>query len=235
MKILGPLYDATFLDRPNRFLTIVSINGEYVKSHLPDPGRLKELLLPGSTVKVRRIPNSLMKNRKTKWTTVMVKTGNQWVSVDSTLPNRFVKWLLEKGDIPFLKKYQIKKQEIAVDHHRFDFLLESSNGLFYLEVKSVTLVDNGVAMFPDAVTARGTRHLEMLAKISRNGLRSGVLFVCQRSDVEVFRPQWDRDPKFAETLAKAEVAGVKIWVISSDVSPTNIRYKEDIPYNLLPF
>ncbi|MCH8011158.1 MAG: DNA/RNA nuclease SfsA [Candidatus Marinimicrobia bacterium] len=238
MKIVGPLFDATFVDRPNRFLTIVKIDGIKVKSHLPDPGRLEELLLPGATLKVRPVSpqgpldNGQMVKRKTEWTTVMVKTSNQWVSIDTTLPNRFVKWLLEKSDLPFLTDFHIVKQEVTVGHHRFDFLLDGANGLFYLEVKSVTLVDNGVAMFPDAVTVRGKRHLEALAEMSNEGKDTGVLFVCQRPDVVEFRPQWNRDPKFSKALINAEAAGVKIRVISANVSPTKILFEKEIPYKL---
>ena len=241
MKIVGPLFDATFVDRPNRFLTIVKIDGIKVKSHLPDPGRLEELLIPGATLKVRHVfpqgppDNGQMTNRKTEWTTVMVKTCNQWVSIDTTLPNRFVRCLLDKSDLPFLIDFHLVKQEVTVGHHRFDFLLEGANGLFYLEVKSVTLVENGVAMFPDAVTVRGKRHLEALAEMSNEGKDTGVLFVCQRSDVVEFRPQWNRDPKFSKTLIEAEAAGVKIRVISANVSPTKILFEKEIPYNLTYF
>lgn len=241
MKIVGPLFDGTFVDRPNRFLTIVKIDGIKVKSHLPDPGRLNELLLPGALLKVRPVSpkglpdNGQITNRKTEWTTVMVKTCNQWVSIDTTLPNRFVRWLLEKGDLPFLIDFHIVKQEVTVGHHRFDFLLEDARSLLYLEVKSVTLVENGVAMFPDAVTVRGKHHLEALAKMSNEGKNTGVLFVCQRSDVVEFRPQWNRDPKFSKALINAVAAGVKIWVISANVSPTKILFEKEIPYNLTHF
>ncbi len=149
MNIAGPLEDARFVERPNRFLTVVDIGGEAVESHLPDPGRLRELLIPGADLKVRP-SNGQSPNRRTRWTTVMVKSGRQWVSIDSTLPNRFVSNLLESGKLPTYKSFRLVKSEVTVGNHRFDFLLEKDGAPFYLEVKSVTFVENFVAQFPDA-------------------------------------------------------------------------------------
>ena len=162
----------------------------------------------------------------------MVKTKNEWVSIDSTLPNRFVNYLLKKNQLPFFEGYTLKKTEIKSGSHRFDFLLEKNSYPFYLEVKSVTLVEDGVAMFPDAVTERGTRHMKALADLVKSGNDAGVLFVCQRSDVNSFRPQCERDPKFAESLKSAEKAGVRIHVIKAKVTPESIQYMGEIPYNL---
>lgn len=229
MKIEGPLYDAVFLDRPNRFLTIIEIDGKVVESHLPDPGRLKELLIKGVRLRVRKVPDTA-KHRRTKWTTVMVKCGKQYVSLDTNLPNKLVKKMLEKKELPFLKDWNLKKTEVTVGRHRFDFLLERQNSEFYLEVKSVTLVENGVAMFPDAVTERGKKHMEELSKLKESGLGAGVLFVCQRSDVREFLPHWERDPKFASSLLRAKSLGVEVWIIVCEVTSTEINYRFSIPY-----
>jgi sugar fermentation stimulation protein A len=110
--------------------------------------------------------------------------------------------------------------------------LEKNGIPFYLEVKSVTLVEDGVAMFPDAVTERGTRHMTALSELVKSGNDAGVLFVCQRSDVNSFRPQCERDPKFAESLKSAEKTGVRIHVIKAKVTPESIKYMGEIPYNL---
>lgn len=230
MKIDGPLKDAVFLERPNRFLTIVEMEGERVESHLPDPGRLKELLLPRVALKVRKAKET--SGRKTHWTTVMVKSGMQWVSIDSTLPNRFVEELLREKALPMFKDWHLKRKEVPHGRHRFDFLLSKGSRELYLEVKSVTLVEDGIAMFPDAVTERGTRHVKALAEIVRSGKRAAVLFVCQRSDVKLFRPLWERDLRFAQSMQKAEAAGVEVHVISANITPREITYKEVIPYDL---
>ncbi|MBH31146.1 MAG: DNA/RNA nuclease SfsA [Candidatus Marinimicrobia bacterium] len=231
MNIAGPLEDARFVERPNRFLTVVDIGGKAVESHLPDPGRLRELLIPGASLKVRPI-NGNSSSRRTGWTTVMVKSGRQWVSIDSTLPNRFVENLLETGQLPIFESYRLIKREVKVGNHRFDFLLEKGGVQFYLEVKSVTFVENGVAQFPDAVTERGARHALYLAEMSREGVRTGILFVCQRPDASLFRPMWERDRKFAEALVEAKDAGVQINVITAEVAPEAISYHQEIPFDL---
>ena len=231
MKIEGPLYDAVFLERPNRFLTKIEIDGKVVESHLPDPGRLKELLIKGARLRVRKVPETAI-HRRTKWTTVMVKSGKPYISLDTTLPNKLVKRLLENKELPFLKDWNLKKTEVTVGKHRFDFLLENKDSEFFLEVKSVTLVENGVAMFPDAVTERGKKHMEELSKLRDSGFGAAVLIVCQRSDVRKFTPHWERDSKFASSLLRAKSLGVKVWVIVCEVTSTEINYKYSIPYIL---
>ena len=234
MKINGPLHDAIFLKRLNRFLTLIDVDGKIFKSHLPDPGRLSELLIPGAKLKVRYV-NRQFSKRKTSWTTLMVKQSNQWISIDSTLPNRFIKYLLERKNLPQFKDFKLKKPEVLVGEHRFDFLLEKLGELFYLEVKSVTYVEKGMAKFPDAVTERGMKHAYSLAQMSEEGKKTGILFVCQRSDAKNFRPMWNRDPKYSEALVFAERAGVQINVIVTKVSPTSITYHKEISYDLAPF
>lgn len=234
MKIEGPLYDATFVDRPNRFLTVVNLNGRHVESHLPDPGRLTELLVSGASLKVRSVDPVKRGHRKTRWSTVMVRTDREWVSIDSTLPNRWVLSLLKGGELEMLKGYRLIGTEATEGRHRFDFLLEKGGVPLYLEVKSVTLVEDGVALFPDAVSERGRRHMNALADLADRGREAGVLFVCQRPDARLFRPQWDTDPRFAAALVQAEKAGVNIWVISARVSPDSIQFYQTLPYNLAP-
>ncbi|MBF88108.1 MAG: DNA/RNA nuclease SfsA [Candidatus Marinimicrobia bacterium] len=234
MKIDGPLHDAVFIKRLNRFLTLIDIGGKIFESHLPDSGRLSELLIPGSELKVRYIDTKLLK-RKTSWTTLMVKKHKQWISIDSTLPNRFVKYLLEKKSLPQFKDYELKRPEVVVGKHRFDFLLEKLGKPFYLEVKSVTFVEKSLARFPDAITERGMKHANFLAQMSEKGNKAGILFVCQRSDAQSFRPMWNRDPKFSQALLLAEKAGVQINVIVTKITPTSINYYKEISYDLEPF
>ena len=156
--------------------------------------------------------------------------GEQYISLDTNLPNKLVRQMLEKKELPFLKEWNLKKTEVKVDKHRFDFLLEKQESEFYLEVKSVTLVENGVAMFPDAVTERGKKHMEELSKLKESGSGAGVLFVCQRDDVREFMPHWERDPKFASSLLRANSIGVEVWIIACEVTSTEINYKFSIPY-----
>ena len=234
MKIPGPLRDARFVERPNRFLTVVDIDGTHVKSHLPDPGRLTELLVPGAQLKVRP-RDSQSSQRRTSWTTLLVKKGRNWVSIDSTLPNRFVESLLLNGELSIFDLYTLVRREVTVGSHRFDFLLKKNGKPYYLEVKSVTFVEKSICMFPDAVTERGAKHALALANIVKSGVKAGILFVCQRSDAKLFRPMWDRDRKFSEALVTAEKTGVDINVITAKVTPSSITYNNQIPYDLTPF
>ncbi len=231
MKIEGPLITALFVNRPNRFITIIEIDGKRYKSHLPDPGRLKELLIPGATLLVR--PAQKSNKRLTAFTTVMVNIKGQWISLVSTLPNQFVKYSLENNNLPILNNYKLVRPEITVGNHRFDFLLHDKDGKrFFLEVKSVTYVENNIAKFPDAITLRGANHAKELTAIVRNGDSAGILFVCQRPDATSFEPMWTRDPVFSNALSTASFEGVSVWCITLNISKTEITYNKEIPVNL---
>jgi len=232
VKIEGPLITGRFVARPNRFITLVEVDGKIVRSHLPDPGRLQELLVPGAELLLRPRPEGSA--RKTDYSTVMVRHAGQLVSLVSALPNRFVRESLLAGELPMLQGYSLLKPEITVGRHRFDFLLtDPDQRPFYLEVKSVTFVENGVARFPDAVSERGSRHAGALKELTENGdVGTGVLFVCQRSDAREFRPMWDRDPKFGRAIAEAHEAGVKVWCITVKVTVNEMTFFQEIPVNL---
>ena len=231
MKIEGPLINAVFIERPNRFITIIEIGGEKHKSHLPDPGRLKELLIPGASLLVRPAPEN--KERSTAFTTIMVNLKGQWISLVSTLPNQFVKYSFQKNRIPIFQKYKLVRPEVTTRNHRFDFLLSNKSGKnFFLEVKSVTFVENGIAKFPDAVTTRGMNHAKTLTDLVKEGEFAGILFVCQRPDATLFEPMWDRDPMFSNVLFNAYKMGVKVWCITLNVSQTEISFDKEIPVNL---
>ena len=233
MIIKGPLIPGVFIERPNRFITLVEVNGKIVRSHLPDPGRLKELLIPGTEVLLK--PATNLDSRKTKFSTVMVRFEGRLISLVSALPNKFVKESIEKNILPMLKNYKIIRPEVPYGNHRFDFLLNNHEGFkFYLEVKSVTYVKNGIARFPDAITARGTRHVVALSELMQSGINSGILFVCQRDDPASFEPMWDRDPIFSKALFEASKMNVNIWCISTTVTETEITFKRQIPVNLTP-
>ena len=231
MIIKGPLIPGVFIERPNRFITLVKIDRKIVRSHLPDPGRLKELLIPGVEVLLRPASNQL--KRKTKFSTVMVRFEGRLISLDSVLPNKFVKECLENSVLPMFKNYRLIRSEIAYGNHRFDFLLNNyEDSPFYLEVKSVTYVKNGLAQFPDAITERGTRHVIALTELTQKGIETGILFVCQRDDPTNFSPMWNRDPLFSKALFEASNNGVNIWCISTKITETEMTFKKEIPVNL---
>tara|TARA_Y100000590_G_scaffold128088_1_gene146451 strand:- start:2432 stop:3142 length:711 start_codon:yes stop_codon:yes gene_type:complete len=231
MHIKGPLIPAKFVDRPNRFITVININGIEYHSHLADPGRLKELLLPGANLLVRPAPEN--SKRKTKFSTIMINHNGQLISLVSSLPNQFVKEEILRKKLPMLKNYVLIRPEVNVENHRFDFLLQDIYGKnFFLEVKSVTFVDNWVAQFPDAITNRGTKHAFALKNLVENGEKAGILFVCQRPDANSFRTMWERDPKFAKSVLEANRSGVKVWCITLHVSETEMTFDQEIPVDL---
>ena len=230
MKVKGPLISAVFIDRPNRFITNVKIRNNIYQSHLADPGRLEELLIPG--VKLLVLPAPFDSKRKTRYSTVMVEQNGKLISLVSTFPNQFVKDAIGKKLLPMLKDLIYIRSEISIRNHRIDFLFQTQTGnKFYIEVKSVTFVEKNVAKFPDAVTIRGKKHVDLLLKLKDEGHQAGILFVCQRSDADLFEPMVDRDPAFSVALLKAYNQGVNIWCITLNVSKTEITFNKEIPVN----
>jgi len=229
MPLTSGLIEAEFVARPNRFLSKVKIDGEVVDSHVPDPGRLKELLYPGAQVLVE--PKS-GDHRKTKFATVMVYSGTELISINSQLPNRFTRFCLDHSLIPEFKGWQVKQQEYSFGKSRFDFLLERDGREKLLEVKSATLVEEGVARFPDAVTARGRKHVLHLAESITSERSAAVLFIIQRSDASSFEPHWGRDPKFAQALQSSIKSGVELLVYTTHLKPDSMTLGKAIPYTL---
>jgi len=231
----GPLVPAYFLARPNRFLVHCQLeqSGELVEAHLADPGRLKELLLPGALLYLRRSTNP---KRRTKWSVMLIQApGPVLVSLQSTLVNQLAARALAQKAIPALAPWDLVRAEYAYGGSRFDFLLENGRGeRLLLEVKSCTLVQDGTAMFPDAVTARGAKHVLKLAELQKEGaFRGGVLFVVQRSDAVVFRPASHIDPKFAQALSAAHRAGVYVAAYNSRVEERCITWGQELPVQLV--
>jgi sugar fermentation stimulation protein A len=210
-----------FVERPNRFVVRceLDLGGTMVEAHLPDPGRLTDLLVPGRRVWLRRVRRP---HRKLQWSAVLVETlgGKGLVSVDTAMPNRLIGRGLELGALEELSGWQLSRREWSWRNSRFDFLLRRPGRVqkLVLEVKSVTLVHCGVGLFPDAVTARGARHVAELAILARRrGWRAAIMFVVQRADARRVVAAADVDPDFALALERAREAGVillgrRCWV-----------------------
>jgi sugar fermentation stimulation protein A len=227
----GPLEPVTFVDRPNRFVVVCArAGGDEVEAHLADPGRLRELLVRGRRMWLRP---SDRPDRKTKWTAVLVEApdGVGLVSVDTTLPNRLVGRALAHRALPELTDWTLERSEAPVDHGRVDFVLARADGArMALEVKSVTLVEEGVARFPDAVTARGARHVRGLAELARQpGWFAALMFVAQRSDVKAVTAAPDIDPEFAAALAEARAAGVAVLARRCRVTLAGVALAAAVP------
>jgi len=194
------LQRASFLRRPNRFVVECSVGGRTVRAYLPNPGRLLELLFSGTLLYL--VENRSSAARKTNYTVVAVEREGRPVLLHTHLTNRVARELIETGRVPGLKGYRVVRPEVPVGRSRFDFLLAKGEREYLLEVKSCTLFGERIAMFPDAVTERGRRHLEELARLAGEGRPGGVLFVVHSPEMEYFLPEYHTDPDFAETLCR---------------------------------
>lgn len=222
--------EARFLRRPNRFVVHAHVEGEgEVVAHLADPGRLKELLVPGRRMGLR--PEAPSPTRSTRWTALLVQSveGDDWVSVNTTMPNLLVREALARESLSEFAGWTLARWEVPYGASRLDFLLERDGGRMYVEAKSVTLVEDGIALFPDAVTARGARHLEELIQAVEEGHQAAVLFVLQRPDARRIVAARSIDPVFAETLARARAAGVRVVGRRCSVLWEGIRLGEAVP------
>jgi sugar fermentation stimulation protein A len=226
MEIEGRLVEGKFVARLNRFLVKVRLDGE-VECFLPNPGRLEELLVPGAGVILREVK----RKRKTGYDLIGVRRDEGVVSIDSRIPNKLVREALENQAFEEFAGYEKIQPEYSFGKSKFDFLLTDGEECL-LEVKSCTLVREGVAMFPDAPTGRGRRHVEELIEAKKKGYRACVLFVVQRIDVRRFSPNDTMDPEFGETLRRAAAEGVEVYAYSSEFLGREIKIKERVEVDL---
>ena len=197
MRLFGKIETASFISRPNRFTVICRLEGKSVKAYLPNPGRLHELLLPGATLYLEKSDNP---GRKMPLTLVAVESDCYIVPLHTHRTNDIAEYLIRKGLVPGLEGAEIIKREVTVGSSRFDFLLKRGSERIILEVKSCTLFSRYAAMFPDAITARGRRHVEELSALTKGDTRGHVLFVVNRPDVKYFLPDFHTDLEFSRTL-----------------------------------
>ena len=203
-----------FKARPNRFIAEVEVNGNLEIAHVPNTGRCKELLIENATVWLKPSDNP---NRKTKFSLHFVENKGVLVSLYSQQANSIVYDAVVTGKIKELSGYDYHQREKTVDNSRIDIYLENSNGdSCFVEVKGVTLIIDGEARFPDAPTERGAKHLRELIKLKKEGNRCCVFFLIQHPAGEFFRPNWENDPIFSQTLNEAYAEGVEILVYRCD-------------------
>ena len=199
---------------------------------MADPGRLEELLYPGAEVYIAR-SNSKQKGRRTCFDLRLVRAGQVLVSVDSRVPNELVGKLLRLQGLPPFAAYTDVRAEPRVASGRFDFCLRRDGQTpCYVEVKSCTLVRDGSALFPDAPTARGARHVRGLQELVSKGYRAAALFLVQRSDAKVFAPNTVLDPDFGSAFKEATSAGVEVYAYTCNVSLERISLAKEIPVHL---
>ena len=211
-----------FKDRPNRFIAEVEVDGNLEIAHVPNTGRCKELLIDDAVVWLKPSDNP---NRKTKFSLHFVENKGVLVSLYSQQANSIVYDAIVDGKIKELSGYSIHQREKTVDNSRIDIYLENSNDdSCFVEVKGVTLIVNGEARFPDAPTERGAKHLKELIKLKKEGNRCVVFFLIQHPAGDFFRPNWDNDPVFSETLNEAYDEGVEILVYKCDNQLDGIEF-----------
>lgn len=215
-----------FLNRPNRFIAHVRINGEEQICHVKNTGRCKELLVPGATVFCQHCENP---NRKTKFDLIAVQKGDRLINMDSQAPNAAVgQWLKSGGLGPITDL----RPETTFGASRFDFAFQKDGRQCYLEVKGVTLENSGVCAFPDAPTIRGAKHLQELTRAAREGYGAFVLFVIQMTDVAYLHPNDTTDPAFGQALREAAAAGVQIIAMDCQVTETSMVLQRAVPIQL---
>ena len=182
--------------------------------------------MPGREVRVRPAARA---GRKTAYDLILVRVAGHWVSLDARLPGPLFVEAVRAGRLPEFAGYPHIQQEVPLNGSRIDVLLEGPRGRCWVEAKSVTLVEEGAALFPDAVTARGRRHVETLLQAVRRGVRAAVVFVVQREDAAYFRPHDASDPAFGAALRRAAAAGVEVYAYTCRVNEREIVLQQRIP------
>lgn len=216
----------TFLSRPNRFIAHVEINGQTEVVHVKNTGRCRELLPPGAQVWCQKSDNP---SRKTKYDLIAVQKGRRLINMDSQAPNAAAKeWLLSGG----LGPVEHVKAETFHGDSRFDFSFIKEGRQCFLEVKGVTLENNGVCAFPDAPTERGAKHLRGLAEAARDGYGAYVLFVIQMEDVQYLHPNDATDPNFGAALREAAAKGVQVLAVDCAVTVDSMTLRKRVPVKL---
>ncbi len=215
---------AVFLDRPNRFIAHMELDGQRQVCHVKNTGRCKELLVPGAEIYVQRAGNPA---RKTGWDLIAVQKGDRLINMDAVAPNAVFGEYLAAGGLGFWPEHI--RPECRHGDSRFDFYFEHGGHRAFAEVKGVTLEADGAVYFPDAPTERGVKHLRGLAACTAEGFETWAIFIVQMQDVRFFAPNWATHPEFGQALLDAEAAGVHILALDCRVTETGIRARAPVP------
>ncbi len=223
---------ATFISRPNRFIANVMVDGAPVTVHVKNTGRCRELLVPGAKVFLEKSDNPA---RKTLYDLVAVQKGNRLVNMDSQIPNAAAyEWISAGG---FKKDVTLLKREVTFGNSRFDLYLEYTDEAgktrkAFVEVKGVTLEDDGVVRFPDAPTERGIKHIHELTECLKEGYEAYLLFVIQMKDVKYFEPDREIHKDFADALGEASERGVQVLAYDCEVTENSMEIRDPVEVRL---
>ncbi len=229
MQFPSGLVEGRFKARLNRFLAVVEVQGREVGVHVANSGRMREMLVPGYRVLISPKPGG---HRKTRYDLALVDMGDALASADARLPNALVAEALAQRKLPQFRDYADVQAEVVFGESRLDLRLQGPAGLCYVEAKSVTLVEYGVGLFPDAPTTRGAKHVRSLAQAVRAGHRAAVVFVVQRDDANALRPHDQADPDFGAALRESVAAGVEALAWNCQVTETGITLDRQLPVQL---
>ena len=212
----------TFLTRPNRFIAHVELDGNVEICHVKNTGRCRELLLPGTEVWLEKGKNP---GRKTAWDLIAVRKGERMINMDAQAPNK----VFDEYAAQFAEGLTAIKPEYTYGDSRLDFCLETAEGLHLVEVKGVTLEEDGHTRFPDAPTERGIKHLRELMRAVAEGHRASAVFVIQMEDVTDFSPNDVTHPAFGAALREAAASGVQVVALNCRVTPDSLEIIGAIP------
>ena len=230
MNFQKPLIDGYLIKRYMRFLADIKLDsGNIVTAHCTNSGTMKSCLEDNAEVYLSPVDDP---NRKTKFTWEMIKINGNWVGINTGNPNKLAYEAVKSGKIEKLKGYTEVQAEVKFDDSRFDLMAKNEKETCFIEVKNVTLKEGKYALFPDAVTSRGKKHLETLAKVKEQGMRAVMLYVIQRNDVEIFAPAKEIDPEYTKVLKIAYEKGVEIIPMQVNVTPEKIELLKELPFEL---
>jgi len=213
-----------FIDRPNRFIANVEVDGVSKVCHVKNTGRCKELLIPGTDVLIQHFVES---SRKTSYDLISVFKGRKLINMDSQAPNKIVNEFLNIGSL--IQNIKYIKPECKHLSSRFDFYVEADDRKIFIEVKGVTLENEGIVKFPDAPTIRGLRHIKELCSCIDEGFETYIIFVVQMGGAKYFTPNNEMHPEFGEALIQAKQKGVKILAYECEVGGEFITLSREVP------
>lgn len=218
---------AVFLTRPNRFIAHILLEGKEEICHVKNTGRCQELLTPGAEIYVQEIDEI---KRKTKYDLISVYKGQRLVNIDSQAPNKLFREWAEKRQ--FFGEDAIIRSEYTYGQSRFDFYVESGARKILVEIKGVTLEEHMMALFPDAPTQRGVKHIQELQQALVNGMEAYLVFIIQMQGVHFISPNWRTHPAFGYALIQAEKAGLKIMALDCQLGEDWIEAREFVEVRL---
>lgn len=222
-----PLIHGILIQRYKRFLTDIQLdNGSIVVAHCTNSGTMKSCLENGAEVFLSPVTDP---NRKTKFTWEMILINGKWVGINTAWPNLLAFEAIKNNEIKKLSGYTFVKREVTFADSRFDVYCENAQEKCFVEVKNVTLKEGDFALFPDAVTSRGAKHLQTLIEAKKQGYRAVMLYIVQRMDVSKFGPASSIDPLYAKALQTAVENGVEVLVMQAEVSPKGIFLNKELP------